>query len=102
VFDESKDRAGHRISNMSLMTRPCAFYYLPDAVGETRQTAENVAVWAMERMGQSVQGNYARINSVATDTCSDMRAVWRKIKAEPRIFFAFRVVHTVYSSSLAI
>jgi tetrahydromethanopterin S-methyltransferase subunit G len=54
VFDESKDRAGHRISNMSLVTRLGAFYYLTDAVGETRQTAENVAAWAMQRMGQSV------------------------------------------------
>jgi hypothetical protein len=91
VFDESKDRAGHRISNMSLVTRLGAFYYLTDAVGETRQTAENFAVWAMQRMGQSVQGNYARINSVATDICSDMRAVWRKIKADPRTSHVFCV-----------
>jgi hypothetical protein len=91
VFDESKDRAGHRISNMSLVTRLGAFYYLTVAVGETRQTAENVAVWALEKMGQSVQGNYARINSVATDTCSDMRAVWRNIKADPRMSHVFCV-----------
>jgi hypothetical protein len=51
VFDESKDRAGHRISNMSLVTRLDAFYYVTDAVGDTRQISENVAAWAIERIG---------------------------------------------------
>jgi hypothetical protein len=91
VFDESKDQAGHRINNMSLVTRMGAFYYRTDDVGETRQTAENVAAWAIDKMGESVGGQFERINSVATDTCADMRAVWRRIKADPRTSHVFCV-----------
>jgi hypothetical protein len=83
VFDESKDQAGHRINNMSLVTRLGAFYYQTDDVGEVRQTHENVASWAIKKMGESVGGDFSRINSVATDTCADMRAVWRKIHENP-------------------
>jgi hypothetical protein len=60
-----------------------AFYYQTDDVGEVRQTHENVASWAIQKMGESVRGDFSCINSIATDTCSDMRAVWRKIHENP-------------------
>jgi hypothetical protein len=52
-------------------------YRTEDKKEDTQQTVENVVEWAIRTMGQSVKDEYGGINAVATDTCNDMRAVWR-------------------------
>jgi hypothetical protein len=42
-------------------------------------------------MGESVKGDFRRINAVATDTCSAMRLVWRLLGADPRTSHVFSV-----------
>jgi hypothetical protein len=58
---------------------------------DAHQTSEHVTEWAIQTMGESVKGDFRRINAVATDTCNAMRAVWKLIGADPRTSHVFCV-----------
>jgi hypothetical protein len=66
-------------------------YRTEDKKEDTQQTAENVVEWAIRTMGESVNDEYGGINAVATDTCNDMRAVWRIVGNDPRTLQVFCV-----------
>lgn len=42
----------------------------------------------MEKLSELLQGHWKRINSVATDTCATMLAVWKILDRNPRLFQA--------------
>jgi hypothetical protein len=76
ITDDSSNINLQRIANISVHTNAGAFFYASEDVGAARRTAHNVAIWMKEKIVALSNDNLLRVNSIATDTCATMSAVW--------------------------
>ena len=89
--DESTDKAGHRIINLSVNVPNLASFNLGtyDA-GDMQYKAENLANWIHEQLKKWTNNQLQRINSITFDTCKLMRSIQHLLKETPgldRCFF---------------
>lgn len=91
VVDESGDISSHRIINLSILTETGAFHYKTEDTGSMQLGAVEISQWVMEKLATLVGEQWWRINSMATDTCNTMRAVWRTLAADNRTQHVFFV-----------
>lgn len=80
ITDESTNISGARIQNISIHSHMGSFHYLSQDIGATSMTAINEAHWLRDHLRQICNGNFDRINSIATDTCSTQYAMWKIMK----------------------
>jgi len=85
ITDESENVSKDRIINISINTDRGTFHYCSENAGSMAFTAENLASWLMTRLGALIKGDWGRINSFATDTCSTMLLLWRILAADERL-----------------
>jgi len=85
ITDESENISKDRIINISVNTDRGTFHYYSENAGSMAFTAENLAAWLMGKLGELIQGDWDRINSFATDTCSTMLLLWRILAANQRL-----------------
>jgi hypothetical protein len=83
VMDESTDVAHNRIINLCVATSKGAFYWETQDSGSHAQTAEFLTNWLVERVDALMGVDWSRINSISTDTCNTMRAVWQNLRRLP-------------------
>jgi len=76
ITDGSTDITNTRISNISIHSHVGSFYYLSQDIGTLSMTAVNQANWLLDHLRTISEGNPERINSVSTDTCPTMIAMW--------------------------
>jgi hypothetical protein len=88
ITDETSDISYNRILNLSVMANGNSFHIFSENMAATRLTAENIARWLFRHLETLTGGNWRKINSVATDTCSIMRAVWDIMAIDPRMLQA--------------
>ena len=92
VFDASEDISGNRVQNISIVTPEGAFYYATDCSGSVRENAVSVHLWATKQIeGLVGPEGWWRVNSIITDTCSTMRAVWRLFNQDPKTQHIFTI-----------
>lgn len=92
VFDASEDISGNRVQNISIVTPQGAFYYATDCSGSVRENAASVHLWATKKIEELVgPAGWWRVNSIITDTCSTMRAVWRLFNRDPKTQHIFTI-----------
>jgi hypothetical protein len=82
IMDESSNITMERIANISVHTSNGAFYYASDNIHAKRSTAPLIKIWLMEKLVELTDNNLLRINSIATDTCATMLAVWELMAQE--------------------
>jgi hypothetical protein len=80
ITDESTNITMHRIANISVHTQNGAFHYASEDVGHKRMTAVAIQDWLMNHLNVLTGNDLQRINSIATDTCATMGAVWRLLE----------------------
>jgi hypothetical protein len=83
IMDESTDVSHNRIINICVATSKGAFYWETQDSGSHAQTAQFLTNWLVERVEPLVDGDWSRVNSVSTDTCNTMRAVWEDLRRLP-------------------
>lgn len=76
ITDGSTNINNTRISNISIHSHTGSFYYLSHDVGTLSMTAVNQANWLLDHLRTVSDGNLDRINSISTDTCPTMFAMW--------------------------
>src|SRR6266516_426648 len=76
ITDGSTNINNTRISNISIHSHTGSFYYLSHDVGTLSMTAVNQANWLLDHLRTISDGNLERINSISTDTCPTMFAMW--------------------------
>jgi hypothetical protein len=76
IIDESSNITMERIANISVHTSNGAFYHASDNIHANRSTAQMTKAWLWEKLVELTDNNLLRINSIATDTCATMLAVW--------------------------
>jgi len=92
VFNASEDISGNRVQNISIITPQGAFYYATDCSGSVRENATSVHLWATKQIEELVgPAGCWRVNSIITDTCSTMRAVWRLFNHDPKTQHIFTI-----------
>ena len=85
ITDESENMSKDCIINISVNTDKGTFHYCSENAGSLAFTAENLASWLMAKLGELIKGDWGRINSFATDTCSTMLLLWRILAADQRL-----------------
>ncbi|CRG84903.1 similar to zinc finger, BED-type containing 4 [Talaromyces islandicus] len=76
-IDESTDIRNRRVLNISVSDSTRSYFIgLRDLAGEAT-TAENLAEWVISELRDLACGDFSRINSITTDTCSTMHSLWR-------------------------
>lgn len=88
ITDESENISKDRIINLSIGTDMGIFHYRSENVGSMAFTADNIANWIMQKLDDLLRGDWNRINSFATDTCSTMLAVWKILSRDERLLNA--------------
>jgi len=76
ITDGSTNINNTRISNISIHSRMGSFYYLSHDIGMLSMTAVNQVNWLLDHLRIISEGNLERINSISTDTCPTMIAMW--------------------------
>ena len=85
ITDESTNINKERIINLSINIVHGTFYFVSQEIGAESMNAANTAAWLMKQLDGVVKGDWTRVNSFATDTCSTMRRVWRILDADSRL-----------------
>ena len=85
IFDESDDIVKNRIINISIQTDRGTFHYCSEDAGSMAFTSQNITQWVMNKMNNLLHGDWERINSFATDTCSTMIGVWKLLENDERL-----------------
>jgi hypothetical protein len=84
IVDESTDITGRRLINLSVNTPVGAFYIRSVDVGSLTENAGNLASWIRTAIEEVVgAAGWWKVNSLTTDTCSVMRAVWNIFESDP-------------------
>ena len=91
IMDESSNINSTRIANISVHSYMGSLHYLSEDMGAIRGTAENLAAWLKDNLEVMTKADLSRINSIATDTCDMMFAMWRHIRAYPELEHCFCV-----------
>ena len=82
IMDKSSNITMERIANLSVHTQNGAFIYASENIGAQRSTAAITKAWLVDKLIVLTNGNLLRINSIATDTCPTMFAVWELLKQD--------------------
>jgi len=80
ITDESTNINKNRISNISVHTDFGSLFYISEDIGTLQMNAHNIAAWVKSHLRDLSRGNFARINSISTDTCPTMFAMWEELK----------------------
>lgn len=90
VMDESTDITDHRIINLCIVISMGVFYYETENSGALSQNAQNLKNWLFIWLEKIVSNNrWWQINSLITDTCATMRAVWSLVQNDTRTTHVF-------------
>lgn len=74
---------------MCLMTDNGSFHHTSHAVGSENQGAEEIAAWVLRELSKIVGERTWRVNSLATDMCNTMRALWRILSEDEHLRHIF-------------
>ena len=66
-----------------------SFYIHSESNGAKTMDAKTQAAWLISQMTQTTEGKIWRVNSLTTDTCNLMRALWKILKKDPRLEHIF-------------
>src|SRR5439155_4187207 len=80
ITDESTNINKNRISNISVHTDFGSLFYISEDISTLQMNACNIAAWVKSHLRDLSRGNFARINSISTDTCPAMFAMWEELK----------------------
>jgi hypothetical protein len=83
ITDESTDINMIRIANISLHTTFGSIFYVSEDVGSVSMTSVNSANWLDRHIRIMTNDNLDRVNSIATDTCPTMFAMWKELQVDP-------------------
>jgi hypothetical protein len=88
--DESDSVRRDRIANLSAnLLHDGAFHLRSLCTGSTTHSAENLANLVMDELSIWTDGNFERVNSINTDTCSTMRKLHDVLQAKPELEHVF-------------
>ncbi|KAL1978227.1 hypothetical protein VTN31DRAFT_1086 [Thermomyces dupontii] len=89
--DESTNINEERLLNMPFSTPEASYYYESEVMGDRRLTAEQISDIVVEKLTRFLGSSpdWSRINSMTTDTCSTMKAVWRIMEEKPMFQHTF-------------
>ncbi len=65
------------------------FYIHSESNGARTMDAKTQAAWLITQMTQTTEGKLWRVNSLTTDTCNLIRALWKSLKKDPRLEHIF-------------
>jgi hypothetical protein len=106
-LDESTDKAGHRIVNLSVNVPELASFNLGTFdIGRMSQEAVNLIPWTCQQLKFWTNNQLSRVNSITCDTCNTMRCVEKglqKLDGMEKAFFLLCTTHgfnLVYEDSL--
>ncbi|OXV08749.1 hypothetical protein Egran_03491 [Elaphomyces granulatus] len=89
TVDETTDIRKRRIMNISVTDSERSFCIALKYLKGEKMNAASITDWIVERIDDLVDGNFSRINSIATDTCNTMMAVWRNLREREELADAF-------------
>ena len=90
VSDESNNINGARIANISIHHPSIgSFHYLSQDIGTMQSKAVNIANWLKNHLQTLTNGDFKRINSIATDTCDTMLSMWEVAQFYPELKHCF-------------
>lgn len=92
TLDESTDINHNRIINLSVVIPPFGSFFLANIpVEDDTLDSQYILDFFFLHADKWVNGDYTRINAIATDTCAVMRSFWRKAAKDPRMRHAFYI-----------
>ncbi len=65
------------------------FYIHSESYGARTMDAKTQPEWLIMQMTQTTEGKLWRMNSLTTNTCNLMRALWKSLKKDPRLEHIF-------------
>ena len=83
VTDESNDINHSRICNISIHTPYGSLHYISEDIGAKRMDAAGCANWLRTHLQKLTDNDFARINSIATDTCNTMLSMRKELLQSP-------------------
>jgi hypothetical protein len=83
VTDESNDINHSRICNISIHTPYGSLHYISEDIGAKRMDAAGYANWLRTHLQKLTDNDFARINSIATDTCNTMLSMRKELLQSP-------------------
>lgn len=89
ITDESTNINNARIQNISIHTSVGSFFWKSEDIGDLSLTAANLANWLRTKLLELTNGRLDLINSIATDTCPTMLAVWVTLARFPDLKHCF-------------
>jgi len=76
--DETTNIRGQRILNLSISTPSCSYYITSEDMADQNLNAQVISLWVVKKvtelLGPSTE--WSKVNSLASDTCNLMKAVW--------------------------
>lgn len=85
IFDQSNNIVKNRIINIFIRSDKGTFHYCSEIAGSMVFTSQNITQWVMNKLNNLLHGDWERINSSATDTCSTMLGVWKLLENDERL-----------------
>src|SRR5579859_402419 len=79
-MDESSNIRGSRICNISVHSPSSDLHYISEDICAKQMTAAAAAQWLRNHLTVLSNGNLSRINSIITDTCALMFAMWMEMQ----------------------
>jgi len=80
VTDESSNIRGSRICNISVHSPSGSLHYISEDIRAKQMTAIAAAQWLRNHLITLSNGDLSRINSIVTDTCALMFAMWMEMQ----------------------
>jgi hypothetical protein len=102
IMDERSNITMERIANLSVHTQNGAFYYASDNITAKRLTAAITKELLINKLLELTENNLLRINSIATDTCPTMFAVWDLLTMEKSLKHVLFVPYDAHGLQLVI
>ena len=91
VTDESSNINKDRIANISVHTDFGSIHWLSECLGTMQSTSFNIATWLRDHLQTICNGEWERVNSIVTDTCSSMLKSWEILATFPELKHCFFV-----------
>ena len=94
-MDESNNICKDRVINFlahapkSCSTERGCFYICSESNGAKTMDAKAQAVWLIDQMIKTTDGKLWHVNSLTTDTCNLIRALWKILKKDCRLKHIF-------------
>lgn len=107
VVDESTTIRGQRVINLSVSTVNKSYYIMSEDMGDKPLNAQGISEWTLKAteellglLGRTV--DWGRVNSLSSDTCNTMKAVFDILEADNRMRNALFIPCDSHSLQLAI